>query len=60
MSEFTAYFITDAGITAGVHIIQTDTEAKAVETARHLLIEARFPTVEIWDSRCHLATINLE
>ena len=60
MSEFTAYFITEAGITAGVLIIQTDSEAKAVVAARHLLIEARFPTVEVWDSHSHLATINLE
>ena len=60
MSEYSAYFITSAGSIAGVQVIHSESDAEAMKTARDLLIEAKFPSVEVWDCRCCIAMIDLE
>jgi hypothetical protein len=60
MIEYSAYFQTDAGVIRGVQSIYSTSNGEALKAARNLLIEARLPTVEVWDhSRC-IGAVDLE
>jgi hypothetical protein len=60
MSEYSAYLITEAGIIAGVQSVYSDDDEGALRIARQLLVEARFPSIEVWDHLDRVGAIDLE
>ena len=60
MSEYSAYLITEAGTIAGVRSIYSDDDKGALKIARRLLVEARFPSVEVWNRVDRVGTVDLE
>lgn len=60
MIEYTAYFINDAGIIAGVQSIYSHTDEEALRVARLRLVETRFPNIEVWDHRQCVGIVDLE
>ena len=60
MSEYSAYLVTESGTIAGVQSIFAKDDKMALQIARRLLVEARFPSVEVWDRVDRVGTVDLE
>jgi len=60
MSEYSAYLITEAGTVAGVQSVYSDNDDEALQIARRLLLETRFSSIEVWDHRNRVGTVDLE
>jgi hypothetical protein len=60
MSEYSVYLITEAGIIAGVQSVYSDDDVGALRIARQLLVETRFPSIEVWDHLHRAGAVDLE
>ena len=60
MRDYSAYLITGAGFVAGVRSVCSDDDEAALRTARQLLVETRFTSIELWDQVRCIGTVDLE